>query len=369
MNNELKNRHEFEVVITNNDRLAFAELSGDWNPLHTDDKYATSTEYQSCILHGAYSAGLISKMAGMIYPGEKCLLHGMQLKFIKPIKTPMTVRVIGEILRDDGNFGEVKCKIENKSNGMLMAEGSYQYGRHSAAPKKILPITTEDIDKSLNSRNKLLITGASGALGSALMDIFQGQSLPLRHKAISRFDEDQIYEDLGLNHQRFSTIVHCGWPEPNNVKITDVTCAKSTIDDQLTEPLLQIIKLAKLLKKYGDDNSSLVLVGSSWSMPGSHSWKSPFYSLSKGMIPNLVKILAFELAPLGKRVVGVNLDILDGGMSRTMTGALKQMAADRTLTGRLPVMSEVAGQLAWIINNQSKLISGAFIDLTGGAQP
>ena len=51
MNKKINKIYEFDVIITDSDRNAFAELSGDWNPLHTDERYAASTEFQSCILH------------------------------------------------------------------------------------------------------------------------------------------------------------------------------------------------------------------------------------------------------------------------------------------------------------------------------
>src|SRR5439155_363366 len=65
----------FEVVIGQEHVRTFAELSGDWNPLHTDAAYAATTQYGRPILHGAFSAGLVSRMAGMHIPGTDCLLH------------------------------------------------------------------------------------------------------------------------------------------------------------------------------------------------------------------------------------------------------------------------------------------------------
>lgn len=369
MNKKIKKIYEFDVTITDSDRNAFAELSGDWNPLHTDERYAASTEFKSCILHGAYSAGLISKMAGMIYPGENCLLHGMQLKFIKPIKTPITVRLLGEVIRDDGIFGEVRCRIENKLNGMLLVEGSYQFGRHSEdfnVAKEVLQVNYE---QSVQSNSKIIVTGTTGALGSDLLTALQKKGVALKHQTLLDLDEIKILEYLGIHDGALSNIVHCGWPEPNNVKLTKLSNPHAAIQGQLTDPLLQIIKLAKLLKEYGAQNSSLILVGSSYSNPGAHGWSSPLYSISKGMLPNLVKILAQELSIVGKRVIGINIDVIDGGMNRTMSEMIKQMNVDRTLTGELPTMKEVSDQIVWIINNPSKLITGSFIDLSGGAQP
>ena len=45
----------FSVDVTMQDLMDFARLSGDWNPLHTDQDYAEDTTYGGNILHGAYS--------------------------------------------------------------------------------------------------------------------------------------------------------------------------------------------------------------------------------------------------------------------------------------------------------------------------
>lgn len=86
---------EFKVMVGQGSAKAFAELSGDWNPLHTDADYAATTTYGQPILHGAFSAGLVSRMAGMHLPGESCLLHGMRLRFVAPVVPPAKLVVRG----------------------------------------------------------------------------------------------------------------------------------------------------------------------------------------------------------------------------------------------------------------------------------
>jgi len=54
---------EFEREITASDIAAFAGLSRDWNPLHTDEEYALRTNYGRRIVHGAFQVGLASAMA------------------------------------------------------------------------------------------------------------------------------------------------------------------------------------------------------------------------------------------------------------------------------------------------------------------
>ena len=44
----------FEVSVSDEDRLKFAEFSGDKNPLHIDQEYASKTNFKKCIIHGAF---------------------------------------------------------------------------------------------------------------------------------------------------------------------------------------------------------------------------------------------------------------------------------------------------------------------------
>ena len=76
---------QFSVDVAAEAARLFAELSGDWNPLHTDADYAATTHYGQPILHGAFSAGLVSRLAGMELPGRECLLLNMRLRFVAPI--------------------------------------------------------------------------------------------------------------------------------------------------------------------------------------------------------------------------------------------------------------------------------------------
>jgi acyl dehydratase/NADP-dependent 3-hydroxy acid dehydrogenase YdfG len=361
---------KFDRQITNKDRYKFAELSGDWNPLHTSDVYAKKTEYKECILHGAFSAGLFSKMAGMVLPGESCLLHGMQLKFIRPISTPMTVSIIGEVIRDNGVVGEVKCKIENKATGDLLVEGAYQFARREfKKEEKVLNFESEKNIELGDSKNNIntIVTGSSGSMGAAVLRQLGNQCITLKTQDLFELDNKEIMGKI--KNINLCNIVHCGWPKPNNVKLTNLTDPKTSIAEQISSPLEQIIRLANLMKKNGKENGCLVLIGSTYSNPGSHGWKFPLYSLSKGMLLNLTKILALELAYKGIRVVGLSLDVIHGGMNQSMTAIAQQMNVDRTLTGELPLMKEVAEQIQWILNNPSRLISGSFIDFSGGAQP
>jgi NAD(P)-dependent dehydrogenase (short-subunit alcohol dehydrogenase family) len=95
----------------------------------------------------------------------------------------------------------------------------------------------------------------------------------------------------------------------------------------------------------------------------------PLYSIAKSAIPTVVGALAVELASKTKRCLGVVFDVLDGGMNKGISAAARQANADRSPWGELASTDEAAEQIIWLLDNQSKLMSGAILTLSSGSTP
>ena len=309
----------FCVELTDQNRSDYASLTGDFNPLHTDESYARNSNFGRCILHGAFSAGLFSRLAGMNLPGRDCLLHGMTLRFFSPIVTPIKVIVEGRIVRDDGQTGEVVATVREQGSGRLFVEGRYQFGRHlhsrEFAPSSMSDHAPRKLDAS---SSKILVTGANGGLGHSICEILGEKSLPVSRGPGEGFTTIKNLSEIDA--YKFNVpldgIVHCAWPQPTLDGLLDLPNPSDQIEHHLTDPIKHCLALARLLRSQGRAGALLILVGSSYSIPGRHGWRMPLYSLSKGIIPNLVKILALELASTKQVVVGVTLDVIKGGMNR-----------------------------------------------------
>jgi 3-hydroxybutyryl-CoA dehydratase len=87
----------FERTILGSDVTAFAELSGDYNPLHTDAAYATHTSFGRPIAHGMLLGALCSTLVGMYLPGKRCLYLSQSLRFKKPVYADDVVAVRGTV--------------------------------------------------------------------------------------------------------------------------------------------------------------------------------------------------------------------------------------------------------------------------------
>lgn len=80
---------------------AFAEVSGDYNPLHLDEEYARRTPFRGRIAHGALIASFISGVLGNELPGQGAIFVGMDIRFQRPVRIGDTVLAKATVLEVD----------------------------------------------------------------------------------------------------------------------------------------------------------------------------------------------------------------------------------------------------------------------------
>ncbi len=76
---------EFEKSFTESDVLAFAKITGDFNPAHLDYDYAKDTIFKDRIVHGMLVGSLFSGLLGTKLPGLGSIYTFQSLKFTKPV--------------------------------------------------------------------------------------------------------------------------------------------------------------------------------------------------------------------------------------------------------------------------------------------
>ncbi len=64
---------------------AFAEVTGDRNPVHLDETFAQQTRFGRRIAHGMLTASLISSVLANQLPGEGSIYLGQTLQFVAPV--------------------------------------------------------------------------------------------------------------------------------------------------------------------------------------------------------------------------------------------------------------------------------------------
>ena len=109
-------------TVTEKDIELFAEVSGDFNPVHMRDDFAKKTFFGGRIAHGVFALGLISA-AGAKLPGLVILLS-MSSKFLKPVKIGDTITAVAEVTAARKEKGIITLKNTcTNQNGEAVVEG------------------------------------------------------------------------------------------------------------------------------------------------------------------------------------------------------------------------------------------------------
>jgi len=81
----IKQMLEDSFTFTQEQVKAFADSTGDNNPIHLDEEYAAKSIFGRRIVHGMLSASVFSKIFGTVYPGEGTIYVKQSLTFMAPI--------------------------------------------------------------------------------------------------------------------------------------------------------------------------------------------------------------------------------------------------------------------------------------------
>ncbi len=100
----------FTVTVTEEMMDKFYAITGDNSPIHMDAEYAAGRGYPGRVVYGMLGASFLSTLAGVYLPGEHCLLHGMELKFAKPVFIGDTLTVTGVVDEVNDTFREITIK-------------------------------------------------------------------------------------------------------------------------------------------------------------------------------------------------------------------------------------------------------------------
>jgi 3-hydroxybutyryl-CoA dehydratase len=83
-------------TITDEDIVQFAEVSGDFNPVHMDEEFAKTTIFKGRIAHGMLSVSYISATLAKQLPGAIYMKQTVMFK--KPVRIGDTITTKVEVL-------------------------------------------------------------------------------------------------------------------------------------------------------------------------------------------------------------------------------------------------------------------------------
>jgi len=114
---------ETKLVVTGARIDTFAEISGDYNPVHMDEEFAKTTMFGRRIAHGALSASLISAILGNDLPGPGAIFVELNLRFRRPAFIDDEIVARAEVAEINERTGRIKMKVSCSVSGKQIIRG------------------------------------------------------------------------------------------------------------------------------------------------------------------------------------------------------------------------------------------------------
>lgn len=112
------------LTLTENHVKSFAELSGDYNPLHFDSDFAAKTKFGQLVVQGGLTTGLLHALVAMDMPGPGTVFLSQDWKFTAPVFIGDTITAEAEILSVHEKKPVTQLKIAVKrQDGETVLEG------------------------------------------------------------------------------------------------------------------------------------------------------------------------------------------------------------------------------------------------------
>ena len=124
---EIGMQKSFKIVISEDRLDEFAKLSGDDNPLHMNEEYASSTSFKKRVCSGMFLSSFFSRLVGMYLPGKHALHISQSLNFVNPCFIGETITVEGKVIDKSPATKIIKLEttITNES-GKRIIDGKAQ---------------------------------------------------------------------------------------------------------------------------------------------------------------------------------------------------------------------------------------------------
>ena len=111
-------------LITDETVREFAELSGDTQPLHLDDEYASETRFGQRIAHGALLVGMVSAVLGVKMAGKNAtiIFLGLTVNFVAPVHIGDEITANCEVtsVREDKPIVKLAVVCKNQQDAEVM---------------------------------------------------------------------------------------------------------------------------------------------------------------------------------------------------------------------------------------------------------
>lgn len=103
---------------------AYAELTGDHNPLHFDEEFAAATRFGQLVVQGGLTTGLLHALVAMDMPGPGTVFLSQDWRFTAPVYVGDTITASARVASVHGSKPVCRLEVEvRRGDGETVLEG------------------------------------------------------------------------------------------------------------------------------------------------------------------------------------------------------------------------------------------------------
>jgi 3-oxoacyl-[acyl-carrier protein] reductase len=149
-----------ERVITAEDVTRFADLTGDHNPVHVDERYAARTGLGRRVVHGMLTASYVSTLIGTELPGPGALWMSERFNFRAPVRVDDRIRIEAKVRHVSPGTRVLVLDVSVRDqHGTVVLDGE--------AHVQVLDLEVEVTDPG-RSVATAVVTGSGRGIGAAI---------------------------------------------------------------------------------------------------------------------------------------------------------------------------------------------------------
>jgi acyl dehydratase len=124
MNAAVGQRAERRLTLTAQHVKTFAELTGDYNPLHFDEAFVSKTKFGRLVVQGGLTTGLLHALVAMDMPGPGTVFLSQNWKFTAPVYIDDTITASAEVLSVHATKPVTQLSVRvTRQTGEVVLEG------------------------------------------------------------------------------------------------------------------------------------------------------------------------------------------------------------------------------------------------------
>ena len=107
----------------------FADLTGDYNPLHFDESFTVKTKFKRLVVQGGLTTGLLHALVATDMPGPGTVFLSQNWKFTAPVFIGDTITAEAEILsiHESKPVTQLKIKVTREGEETVLEGEAWCY--------------------------------------------------------------------------------------------------------------------------------------------------------------------------------------------------------------------------------------------------